>query len=179
MSNSNGGRGGQLRSEGNATSAPVARGGRLWRRSEPVRSLGLRDEISLERAVTRDPMHKVVSPVEWHPLFHANATVALPLIYAVSLGAAESARDIAIELGKRKPPTQAVNSVRRPRGYRADSRAARPPIHARNRLSQRALGLFSQLGYDRSTTRGETRDRDVDYALQTRRRRWILSCQRP
>ena len=32
--------------------------------------------------------------------FHANATVALPLIYAVSLGVAESARDIAIELGK-------------------------------------------------------------------------------
>jgi indole-3-acetate monooxygenase len=41
---------------------------------------------------------------EWHPLFHVIATIAFPLIYAVYLGVAESARDIAIELAKRKPP---------------------------------------------------------------------------
>jgi alkylation response protein AidB-like acyl-CoA dehydrogenase len=43
---------------------------------------------------------------EWHPLFQIIATVAFPLIYAVYLGVAESARDIAIELAKRKPPSQ-------------------------------------------------------------------------
>ena len=41
---------------------------------------------------------------EWHPIFHIIATIAFPLIYAVYLGVAESARDIAIGLAKRKPP---------------------------------------------------------------------------
>ena len=40
---------------------------------------------------------------EWHPLFQVIATVAFPLIYAAYLGVAESARDIAIELAKKKP----------------------------------------------------------------------------
>ena len=39
---------------------------------------------------------------EWHPVFQIIATVAFPLIYAVYLGVAESARDIAVELAKRK-----------------------------------------------------------------------------
>lgn len=39
---------------------------------------------------------------EWHPVFHVIATIAFPLIYAVYLGVAESARDIAIELAKKK-----------------------------------------------------------------------------
>ncbi len=41
---------------------------------------------------------------EWHPLFHIIATIAFPLVYAVYLGVAESARDIAIGLAKRKTP---------------------------------------------------------------------------
>ena len=41
---------------------------------------------------------------EWHPLFHIIGTIAFPLIYAVYLGVAESARDIAITLAKRKTP---------------------------------------------------------------------------
>lgn len=40
---------------------------------------------------------------EWHPVFETIATVAFPLIYAVYLGVAESARDIAIEIAKNKP----------------------------------------------------------------------------
>jgi alkylation response protein AidB-like acyl-CoA dehydrogenase len=40
---------------------------------------------------------------EWHPLFQTIATIAFPLVYAVYLGVAESARDIAIGLAKRKP----------------------------------------------------------------------------
>jgi alkylation response protein AidB-like acyl-CoA dehydrogenase len=39
----------------------------------------------------------------WHPLFQIIATIAFPLIYAVYLGVAESARDIAIELARKKP----------------------------------------------------------------------------
>ena len=41
---------------------------------------------------------------EWHPLFHIIATIAFPLVYAVYLGVAESARDIAIGLAKSKTP---------------------------------------------------------------------------
>ncbi|MGE7471036.1 acyl-CoA dehydrogenase family protein [Bosea sp. NPDC003192] len=40
---------------------------------------------------------------EWHPIFETIATIAFPLIYAVYLGVAESARDIAIEIAKKKP----------------------------------------------------------------------------
>ena len=40
---------------------------------------------------------------EWHPVFETIATVAFPLIYAVYLGVAESARDIAIEIAKNNP----------------------------------------------------------------------------
>lgn len=40
---------------------------------------------------------------EWHPVFQTIATIAFPLIYAVYLGVAESARDIAIGLAKDKP----------------------------------------------------------------------------
>jgi alkylation response protein AidB-like acyl-CoA dehydrogenase len=39
---------------------------------------------------------------EWHPIFQIIATIAFPLIYAVYVGVAESARDIAIGLAKRK-----------------------------------------------------------------------------
>jgi len=41
---------------------------------------------------------------EWHPVFQIIATIAFPLIYAAYLGVAESARDIAIDLAKRKEP---------------------------------------------------------------------------
>lgn len=41
---------------------------------------------------------------EWHPLFHIISTIAFPLVYAVYVGVAESARDIAIGLAKRKTP---------------------------------------------------------------------------
>lgn len=41
----------------------------------------------------------------WHPVFQIIATVAFPLIYAVYLGVAERARDIAIDIASRKPKT--------------------------------------------------------------------------
>jgi alkylation response protein AidB-like acyl-CoA dehydrogenase len=43
---------------------------------------------------------------EWHPMFQIIATIAFPLVYAVYLGIAESARDTAIAMAKRKSPSQ-------------------------------------------------------------------------
>jgi indole-3-acetate monooxygenase len=40
---------------------------------------------------------------EWHPLFQIIATIAFPLIYAVYLGVAESARDMAVDLARQRP----------------------------------------------------------------------------
>ncbi len=40
---------------------------------------------------------------EWHPVFQTIAMIAFPLIYAVYLGVAESARDLAVELARKKP----------------------------------------------------------------------------
>lgn len=39
---------------------------------------------------------------EWHPLFHIISMIAFPLIYAAYLGVAESARDIAVDLAKKR-----------------------------------------------------------------------------
>jgi alkylation response protein AidB-like acyl-CoA dehydrogenase len=39
---------------------------------------------------------------EWHPIYQIIATIAMPLIYSVYLGIAESARDIAINLAKKR-----------------------------------------------------------------------------
>lgn len=39
---------------------------------------------------------------EWHPLFHVIAMVALPLIYSVYLGVAESARDVALAMARKR-----------------------------------------------------------------------------
>jgi alkylation response protein AidB-like acyl-CoA dehydrogenase len=39
---------------------------------------------------------------EWHPLFQIIGTIAIPLIYSVYLGVAESARDIAVKLAKKR-----------------------------------------------------------------------------
>lgn len=45
---------------------------------------------------------------EWHPLFHIIGTIGFALVYAAYLGVAESARDLAVELAKRKTPTRYV-----------------------------------------------------------------------
>ncbi|MGE4248923.1 MAG: acyl-CoA dehydrogenase family protein [Parvibaculaceae bacterium] len=45
---------------------------------------------------------------EWHPLFQIIATIAFPLVYSVYLGVAESARDIAVGLAKKRRPDSHV-----------------------------------------------------------------------
>lgn len=43
---------------------------------------------------------------QWHPVFQIIATVAFPLVYAVYLGVAESARDIAVDIARKKPASE-------------------------------------------------------------------------
>jgi alkylation response protein AidB-like acyl-CoA dehydrogenase len=45
---------------------------------------------------------------EWSPLFEVIATISMPLVYSIYLGVAESARDIALALAKRKQTTRYV-----------------------------------------------------------------------
>jgi alkylation response protein AidB-like acyl-CoA dehydrogenase len=45
---------------------------------------------------------------EWHPLFQVIATIAFPLIFSVYLGIAESARDIALAMEKRRQATHHI-----------------------------------------------------------------------
>ncbi|SDF89762.1 acyl-CoA dehydrogenase family protein [Alloyangia pacifica] len=40
---------------------------------------------------------------QWHPVFFMLGTIAFPLIYAVYLGVAERARDLAVEIAARRP----------------------------------------------------------------------------
>ncbi|WP_119392595.1 acyl-CoA dehydrogenase family protein [Taklimakanibacter lacteus] len=45
---------------------------------------------------------------EWHPLFQIIATIAFPLVYSVYVGVAESARDIAVDLARKRRPDRNV-----------------------------------------------------------------------
>jgi indole-3-acetate monooxygenase len=45
---------------------------------------------------------------EWHPLFQIISSIAFPLVYSVYLGVAESARDLALALAKRKQPNHSI-----------------------------------------------------------------------
>jgi alkylation response protein AidB-like acyl-CoA dehydrogenase len=73
------------------------------------RTLGMRGtgshDVLIEGHVVPDAAVAVKRKAgEWHPIFHTIATIAFPLVYAVYVGVAESARDIAIGLAKRKMP---------------------------------------------------------------------------
>ncbi len=75
------------------------------------RTLGMRGtgshDVLIEGHVVPDAAIAVKRKAgEWHPLFQTIATIAFPLVYAVYLGVAESARDIAIGLAKRKPQSR-------------------------------------------------------------------------
>lgn len=77
------------------------------------RTLGMRGtgshDVLIEGHVVPDAAIAVKRKAgEWHPLFQTIATIAFPLIYGVYLGVAESARDIAIALAKRKAQSRHV-----------------------------------------------------------------------
>jgi len=48
---------------------------------------------------------------EWHPVFHTIVMIAIPLIYSVYVGVAESARDIALELARKRRPDPHVTEL--------------------------------------------------------------------
>ncbi|MBR0906335.1 acyl-CoA dehydrogenase family protein [Bradyrhizobium liaoningense] len=71
-----------------------------------MRSTGSNDVVIDELVVPEAAVSVKRKAGEWHPLFHIIATIAFPLVYSVYLGIAESARDIAIGLAKKKKPDQ-------------------------------------------------------------------------
>jgi alkylation response protein AidB-like acyl-CoA dehydrogenase len=73
------------------------------------RALGMRGtgshDVQIEGHVVPETAVAMRRPAgEWNAGFHLIGTIAFPLIYAVYLGVAESARDIAIGLAQRKTP---------------------------------------------------------------------------
>jgi alkylation response protein AidB-like acyl-CoA dehydrogenase len=83
---------------------------------------------------------------EWDPLFQIIATMALPLIYSVYLGVAESARDIALATAKRKQPDQhAINLAGRMETELAGARMAREHMLAAVRLNAPSTETVNQV----------------------------------
>src|SRR5262249_29253627 len=83
------------------------------------KTLGMRatasNDVMIDGHVVPDAAVAVRRPQgEWHPLFHLIAMIALPLIYSVYLGVAESARDVAVAMaGKRRPGPHVIDLVGR------------------------------------------------------------------
>jgi acyl-CoA dehydrogenase len=87
-------------------------------RIEPTwRALGMRgtgsNDVVIEDVFVPDAAIGVRRPAgKWHGLFHTIASVAFPLIYAVYVGVAEAARDLAVkEAGKKKVEPVLLNLV--------------------------------------------------------------------
>lgn len=83
------------------------------------KSLGMRGtgshDIMIEGHVVPDAAIGVKRKAgEWHMIFYVTSMLAFPLIYSVYLGVAESARDLAVEMArKRRPDPHVVNLVGR------------------------------------------------------------------
>lgn len=83
---------------------------------------------------------------EWHPVFQTIATIAFPLIYAVYLGVAESARDIAIALARRKVPNpHAVQLAGQMETELTAARLAHESMLAAVRLNAPSSGTVNQV----------------------------------
>jgi alkylation response protein AidB-like acyl-CoA dehydrogenase len=83
---------------------------------------------------------------EWHPLFHTIATIAFPLVYSVYIGVAESARDLAVELARRKKPgTHTVQLAGRMDTELAGARLGLEHMLAAVRLNAPSAGTINQV----------------------------------
>jgi alkylation response protein AidB-like acyl-CoA dehydrogenase len=90
-------------------------------RIDPVwRTLGMRGtgshDVVVEGHVVPDAAVALKRNAgEWHPLFHIVGTIAIPLIYGAYVGVAESARDLAVAMAKKRRPdhhtTQTVGQM--------------------------------------------------------------------
>ncbi len=90
--------------------APEVRIDNTWR------SLGMRgtgsNDVSIENLFIPDANVAFSRKAgEWHPVFQIISTIAFPLIYAVYLGVAESARDIAMDMARKRPPSDCVTEL--------------------------------------------------------------------
>lgn len=80
------------------------------------RTLGMRSTGSHDIQIDGHVVPEAAVPArrkagEWHPLFQIIGTIAFPLVYSVYLGVAESARDIAIEIAKKKRPSHHTTNL--------------------------------------------------------------------
>jgi alkylation response protein AidB-like acyl-CoA dehydrogenase len=88
-------------------SSPAVKVLDTWR-TLGMRSTGSHDVLIEGHVVPEAAVAARRKAGEWHPLFQIIATIAFPLIYSVYVGVAESARDLALDLARRKQPTRAV-----------------------------------------------------------------------
>ena len=115
------------------------------------RTLGMRGtgshDVVIEGHVVPDAAVAVKRKAgEWHPLFQIIATIAFPLIYSVYLGVAEKARDLAIELAKRKQPGRhAVELAGRMETELAGARMACESMLAAVRLNAPSAASVNQV----------------------------------
>lgn len=80
------------------------------------RTLGMRGtgshDVQIDGHVVPDAAVSVKRKAgQWHPVFQIIGTLAFPLVYSVYLGIAESARDIAVELAKKRRADRNVLSL--------------------------------------------------------------------
>lgn len=115
------------------------------------RTLGMRGtgshDVLIEGHVVPDAAIAVKRKAgEWHPLFQIIATIAFPLVYAVYLGVAESARDIAISLAKRKPQSRhAITLAGQMETELAGARMAHEEMLAAVRLNAPSASTINQV----------------------------------
>jgi alkylation response protein AidB-like acyl-CoA dehydrogenase len=83
---------------------------------------------------------------EWHPLFQIISTIAFPLVYAVYLGVAENARDIATGLVKRKGVgSHTLEQIGRMETELAGARLAHESMMAAVRLNAPSADTINQV----------------------------------
>lgn len=115
------------------------------------RTLGMRGTGSHDIQIDGHVVPEAAVPArrkagEWNPLFQIIATIAFPLVYSVYLGVAESARDIAIGLAKRKQPNQHLISLAgRMETELAAARLAHESMLAAVRLNAPSAGTVNQV----------------------------------
>ena len=103
---------------------------------------------------------------EWHPLFQIIATIAFPLIYSVYLGVAESAREIALGLAKKKVPGRhAVELAGRMDTELTAARLARESMLAAVRLNAPSAVTVNQVMIGRQLV-GRHAIAAVEYAME-------------
>jgi alkylation response protein AidB-like acyl-CoA dehydrogenase len=103
---------------------------------------------------------------EWHPLFQTIATIAFPLIYSAYLGVAEKARDLAIELARKKQPGKhAIELAGRMETELAGARMAVDAMLAQVRLNAPSAASVNQVMIGRQLAARHA-IAAVDYAME-------------